>query len=75
MIVIYNFIATSVSGIPLENGYGFITYSNVWSIEHILMFKVRRGSSEEIPLGQGKTNPSKMVGVARGHQRADTVKP
>ena len=29
-------------------------------------------SREEIPHGQGKRNPSKMVGVARGHQRADT---
>jgi len=24
---------------------------------------------------QGKRNPSKMVGVARWHQRADTLKP
>ena len=24
---------------------------------------------------QGKTNPSKMVGATRGHQRADTLKP
>ena len=24
---------------------------------------------------QGERNPSKMVGVARGHQRADTLKP
>ena len=24
---------------------------------------------------QGNRNPSKMVGIARGHQRADTVKP
>ena len=58
------------------------------------MFKVRRGSCEEIPLiqgkeqllrfagaamkrypVQGKRNPSKMVGVARGHQKADTLKP
>ena len=39
------------------------------------MFKVRRGSREEIPLVQDKKNPSKMVGVARGHQRADTLKP
>ena len=57
--------------------------------------KVRKGSSEEIPLvqgkeqwlhfagaavkrypdAQGKRNPSKMVGVARGHQRANTLKP
>ena len=30
-------------------------------------------SCEEIPHAQGKRNPSKMVGVARGHQRADTL--
>ena len=30
---------------------------------------------EEISHTQGKRNPSKMVGVARGHQRADTLKP
>ena len=29
-------------------------------------FKVRRGGFEEIPHIQGKRNPSKMVGVARG---------
>ena len=45
-------------------------------------FEVRRGDSyklrssrEEIPHVQGKRNPSKTVGVARGHQRADTLKP
>ena len=27
-------------------------------------------AGEEIPHVQGKRNPSKMVGVARGHQRA-----
>ena len=32
-------------------------------------------SHEERPHAQGKKNPSKMVGVARGHQRADTLKP
>ena len=32
-------------------------------------------SREEIPHAEGKRNPSKMVGVARGHQRADTLKP
>ena len=32
-------------------------------------------SHEEIPHAQGKRNPSKTVGVARGHQRADTQKP
>ena len=32
-------------------------------------------SREEIPHAQIKRNPSKMVGVARGHQRAETQKP
>ena len=32
-------------------------------------------SREEIPYTQGKRNPSKMVDVARGHKRADTLKP
>ena len=32
-------------------------------------------SHEEIPHVQGKRNPSKMIGVARGHQRAETLKP
>ena len=32
-------------------------------------------SREEITHAQGKRNPSKMIGVARGHQRADTLKP
>ena len=31
-------------------------------------------SCEEIAHAQGKRNPSKMVDVARGHQRADTLK-
>ena len=37
--------------------------------------KVRRGSREKIPHIQGKRNPSKMVGVTRGHQGTDTLKP
>ena len=32
-------------------------------------------SREEIYHAQGKRNPSKMVEVAKGHQRADTLKP
>ena len=39
------------------------------------MAKLCWSSHEEIPHAQGKRNPSKMVGVARGHQRADTLKP
>ena len=34
-----------------------------------------RSSREEMTHAPGKRNPSKMVGVARGHQRTDTVKP
>ena len=38
--------------------------------------KVRKSSNcEEIHHAQGKRNPGKMVGVARGHQKADTLKP
>ena len=37
--------------------------------------KVRKGGGEEIPLVQGKRNPSKTVGVATGHHRANTLKP
>ena len=33
------------------------------------------GAAVEIPHLQGKRNPSKTVGVARGHQRAETLKP
>ena len=32
-------------------------------------------SREEIPHAQGKRNPSKTVGVARGQQRTNTLKP
>ena len=32
-------------------------------------------SREEISHAKGKRNPSKMVGVAKGHPRADTLKP
>ena len=32
-------------------------------------------SREEIPHAQGKRNPSKTVGIARQHQRANTLKP
>ena len=34
-----------------------------------------QSSREEITHAQGKRNPSKTVGVARGNQRADTLKP
>ena len=34
MIVIFKFIAISVSGIPLEKVCGFITYSNVLPIDY-----------------------------------------
>ena len=40
-----------------------------------LMPEARGGGQEERPHIQGKRNQSKMVGVVRGHQRADTLKP
>ena len=33
------------------------------------------GAAVKIPYVQGKRNPSEMVGVARGHQRTDKLKP
>ena len=33
------------------------------------------GAAVKIPHFQGKRNPSMKVSVARGHQRADTLKP
>ena len=33
------------------------------------------GAVKREPHVQGKRNPSKMVGVARGHQRAEILKP
>ena len=40
--------------------------------EHWLRFA---GAAMKRPHVQGKRNPSEMVGVARGHQTADTLKP
>ena len=44
-------------------------------LEELSHVEGQEGHGEEIPLLQGKRNPSKMVGVARGHQRANTLKP
>ena len=44
-------------------------------VDFYSMFKVRRDGCEEIPLIQDKRNPSKMVGFARRHQKADALKP
>ena len=55
----------------------FLQFSSVQSLSHVRLFVAVLcwSSHEEIPHAQGKRNPSKMVGVARGHQRADTLKP
>ena len=37
--------------------------------------KVRSGGREAIPRIQGKRNPRRAVGMERGHQRADRLKP
>ena len=52
-----------------------LLHGSKWSERSYSTFKVRRGVREKIPLLQGKRIPSKMVGVARGHQRADTLNP
>ena len=39
------------------------------------MSEARGGGLEELHHIQGKKNQSKTVGVAKGHQRADTLKP
>ena len=44
-------------------------------LEELSHVEGQEGLCEEIPVVQGKRNPSKTVGVARGHQRADTLKP
>ena len=36
---------------------------------------VNKAGINVLPHAQGKRNPSEMVGVARGHQKADTLKP
>ena len=44
-------------------------------LEELFYIQGRGGGGEEIRHVQGKRNPSKMVGVAREHQRSDTLKP
>ena len=44
-------------------------------LEELSHVEGQEGWQLEIPIVQGKRNPSKIVGVARGHQRADTLKP
>ena len=41
----------------------------------IVLLSHSLSSHEEIPHVQGKRNPSKKVGIVRGHQRTDTLKP
>ena len=43
-----------------------------WAERSYSTFKVRKGGSEEIPLVQGKRNPSKTIGYC---ERADALKP
>ena len=44
-------------------------------LEELFHVQSQEGGGEEKALVQGKRNPSKMVGVARQHQREDTLKP
>ena len=55
------------------------TSLNIWKfMVHVLLKPACRicwSSREKIPHVQGMRNPSKTVGVTRGHQRADKMKP
>ena len=79
MIVVFILSALLLSGEAAQRSNP--TSKEQWLHRHrraersYCMFKVMRGSHEEIPLFQGKRNPSKTVGVARGHQKADILKP
>ena len=70
---------TSISGGP--RGATPCSRSGGVEVRRYPLSKVRSSSCtllerrEEIPHVQGKRNPSKTVGVARGHQRTDTLKP
>ena len=44
-------------------------------LEELLHVQGQRGGSEEKPLVQDKRKPRKTVSIARGHQRADKLKP
>ena len=63
--------------LPMFSSRSFIvsglTFRSLIHFQFIFVYGVRKCSS--IILFQGKRNPSKMVGVARGHQRIDTLKP
>ena len=56
------------------------TYRLTWvsvtlGVEYLSTAVPAKCSREEIPHTQGKRNPSKTVRLARGHQRANTLKP
>ena len=66
--------------IPSKEAPGLISFRMDWldllavqGTEQRLCFA--GAAVKRYPHAQGKRNPSKMVGVARGHQRADTLKP
>ena len=62
-----DFLPSKVQGKPKFKGYIYLTpYRKNWYIV---------SAKYIVPHVQGKRNPSKTVGVARGHQRADTLKP
>ena len=70
--VLFFFLSSQEDDI-LFKGKNSVLYTPTESESYFSMLKVRKGGSEEISLVQGKRNPSKMVGIARGHQRADTL--
>ena len=62
-----DFLPSKVRGKPKFKGYIYLTpHRKNWYIV---------SAKYIVPHVQGKRNPSKTVGVSRGHQRADTLKP
>ena len=77
-----NFVSQNIL-LYCTHSYGDVSYDSVEVQMRRATPRPRSGaaamlywsSHEEIPNVQGKRNPSKMIGVARGHQTADTLKP
>ena len=71
------------SGLPWKRTEVFLSFLRLYpntAFQTLLLTMMAtplllRSNHEEIPRVQGKRNPSKTIGVVRGHQRADTVKP
>ena len=60
---------------PYSHTYIWYSCSIHWTLLIFLFPKILSWSLNKVYNIQGKRNPSKTVGVARGHQKTDTLKP